>query len=285
MPQGLPKFLSASFVQIGDNDLGHALLGPAQVSFTTKLITDIVITCTTNYPFSPVLLYSITTTSPFTFYLRVPSWSALVNSSIKVNNNEPIPLTPDPHTGMMPVPLESRTSTLTYIIGANIRIEQRANSTVAVYHGAILYALDVGQTVTTLANSFYNNSYPNGTPHNSNPLSIPKEAHDTAFTNTQPWNMAIDISSLTFHTTLNSTPEPALQNPIFDYQAPPTYISGKGCEVDWPLYNGLPAPLPALPDGVSHRNCTGHVTDVVLRPYGSLKNHMAELPTFDLSSS
>ena len=283
MPQGLPKFLSASFVQIGDNDLGHALLGPAQVSFTTKMITDIVVTCTTNYPFSSALYYNITTTSPFTFYIRVPSWSSLENSSVSVNDNEAISLAPDPRTGMMPLFLESGTSMLTYTIGANIRVEQRANSTIAVYYGAILYALDVGQTVTTLANSLYNGSYSDGSPYNTSTPFIPKEVHDYAFTNTKPWNMAIDISSLTFHTTFNNTPEPALQNPIFDYQAPPTYISGKGCEIYWPLYNGLPAPLPALPEGVSHRNCTGNFMDVVLRPYGSLKNHMAELPTVDLS--
>lgn len=285
MPQGLPKFLSASFVQIGDNDLGHALLGPAQASFTTKMITDIVVICTTNYPFSPVLYYNITTTSPFTFYLRVPSWSILDNSSISVNDNEAFSLTPDPRTGMMPVLLDSGTSTLTYTVGANIRVEQRANSTIAVYHGALLYALDIGQIVTTLANSLYNISYSDGTPYNTSAPFIPEQVHDFAFTNTKPWNIAIDVSSLTFHTTFNGTTEPALQNPIFDYQAPPTYISGKGCEIDWPLYNGLPAPLPALPEGVSDRNCTGNVTDVILRPYGSLKNHMAELPTVDLSVS
>lgn len=283
MPQGLPKFLSASFVQIGDNDLGHALLGPAQASFTTKMKTDIVITCTTNYPFSPVLYYNVTTTSSFTFYLRVPSWAILDNSSISVNDSEALSLTPNPHTGMMPVSLESGTNTLTYTMGADIRVEQRANSTIAVYYGAILYALDVGQTVTTLRNSLYNDSYPDGTPYMTSAPFIPEDVHDFAFTNTKPWNIAIDISSLTFHTTFNGTTEPALRNPIFEYHAPPTYISGKGCEIDWPLYNGLPAPLSALPKGLSHRDCTGNVTDVVLRPYGSLKNHMAELPTVDLS--
>lgn len=234
------------------------------------MITDIVIKCTTNYPFSPVLHYSVTTTSPFTFYLRVPSWSLLENSSISVNDDDLIPLTADSHTGMMPVSLEPGTSTLTCILGTSIRVEQRANSTVAVYYGAILYALDVGQNVTTLANPLYDASFP-------------KEVHDSAFMNTKPWNIAIDISSLTFRTTVNGTTEPALQNPLFDYHAPSTYISGKGCEIYWPLYNGLPAPLPALPEGVSHRDCTGNVTDVILRPYGSLKNHMAELPTVELS--
>ena len=285
MPQGLPKFLSASFVQVGDNDLGHALLGPAQVSFTTKTKIDIVITCTTNYPFSSVLYYNVTTTSPFTFYLRMPSWSALNESSISVNGNEPIAHTPDSRTGMMPVSLQSGNTTLIYTIGANIRVEERANSTIAVYYGAILYALDVGHTVTILDNSFYNFSFSCGTPYKTSAPLIPAEVHDFAFRNTKPWNMAIDVTSLTFHTTFNTTTEPNLPNPIFDYQAPPTYISGKGCQIHWPLYDGLPAPLPALPEGVSHRNCTGSMEDVILRPYGSLKNHMAELPTVDLFSS
>jgi len=153
-----------------------------------------------------------------------------------------------------------------------------------VYHGALLYALDVGQITTTPDLDLYNVSYANGPdPYNTSSASLPSQVRNFAFKNTKPWNIAIDTSTLTFHTTANLTNETALTNPIFEYDAPPTYITAKGCQIDWPLYNGLPAPLPALPNGTHHRICTGNLTDVVLKPYGSLKVHMAELPTVDLS--
>lgn len=284
MPQGLPKFLSASFVQVSSNGIGHALLGPAHVSTSTLANTSVNIICDTNYPFSPNLNYNVISSEPFTFHLRVPTWYLPNSSFISVDNGEVYAPTPDPHTGMTAVPLPAGNSTVSYTISANIRTEPRANSTVAIYHGALLYALDVGQSVATVDSSLYNISYADGAPYNTSCPLLPQEIHDFTFTNTRPWNIAIDTSTLTFHTTLNNTPEPALPNPIFDYGAPPTYITGKGCEIDWPLYKGLPAPLPALPKAVSHRNCTGNVTDLVFRPYGSLKNHMAELPTVDLSA-
>ncbi len=286
MPQGLPKFISASFVRVGDNGIGHALLGPAQVTTTTASNTSVSVACDTNYPFSPILNYNITASAPFTLNLRVPSWFIFAKSSISINSNgASYPLDPDPNTGMTPISLPGGISTVQYTLGATIRIEPRANSTVAIYHGSLLYALDVGQTIKTLAPDFYNVTYANGSePYNTSTPVVPAQVHDYTFTNTTPWNIAIDTSTLVFHTTNNnSSNETALPNPIFDYEAAPTYITGKGCQIAWPLYNGLPAPLPALANGTTFRNCTGNVTDVVLRPYGTLKVHMAELPMVDLS--
>ena len=286
MPQGLPKFLSASFVWVGDNGIGHALLGPAQAITSTLSNTSVTIRCDTDYPFSPVLNYSITSSASFTFYLRVPSWYVPTNSSISINHNgAEYPVTPNPRTGMTSIFLTAGNSTVAYTLGAAIQVVPRANSTVAVYHGSLLYALDVGQTMTTLTPKPYNVSYAHRDPYPVGIPSLPPEVHDFAFTNTTPWNIAIDPSTLVFHTTADVHNNTALPNPIFEYGAPPTYITGKGCQVDWPLYKGLPAPLPALDNGIKHRTCTGNVTDVILRPYGSLKVHMAELPTVDLSSN
>ena len=289
MPQGLPKFLSASFAQFGENGVAHTLLGPAQVTTTTTANTIVTIICNTNYPFSGDLQYNVNSTAPFQLFLRVPSWYVPADSFITLNENgAQYPLEPDPHTGLAPVSLPAGPSMVTYHLGAVIQVLPRANSTVAVYHGSLLYALDVGQMQTVLPANLYNVSYENVSgddPYNSSTPYLPPEVHDFAFTNATPWNIAIDTSTLAFHTTANLTNETALPNPIFDYQAPPTYITAKGCQINWPLYNGLPAPLPALPEGVDHRNCTGNITDVVLRPYGSLKVHMAELPVVDLSTN
>ena len=285
MPQGLPKFLSASFTQYGDNGLVHALLGPAQVTTTTPSYSSITVACNTNYPFSPDLYYNISASASFTLYLRVPLWYVPANSSISLNDNgAEYPLAPDPRTGLTSVSLPAGISTVKYTLGASIQVLPRANSTVAVYYGSLLYALDVGHIATTLPADLYNVSYANGTdPYDTSTPSLPPEVHDIAFRNVTPWNIGIDTSTLVFHTTADRSNETALPNPIFDYGAPPTYITGKGCQIDWPLYDGLPAPLPALPNGTIHRVCTGNLTDVVLRPYGSLKVHMAELPIVDLT--
>lgn len=286
MPQGLPKYLSAAFVQVNDNGVAHSLLGPTQVSTRTSSNNSITIACDTQYPFSHTLHYNITASAPFTFYLRVPSWYVSADSSIGLGDNgAEYPLEPDLHTGLTPISLPAGVSRVRYTLGANIRVLPRANSTVAVYHGSLLYALDVGQSMTTHAPDTYNISYANGHyPYNSRFPRMPPELHNIAFTNTTPWNIAIDTSTLKFHTTFNVSTDRHLANPIFEYGAPPTYITGKGCQIQWPVYKQLPAALPALSNGIHHRRCIGNMTNIVLRPYGSLKVHMAELPTVNLST-
>lgn len=285
MPQGLPKYLSAAFVRVGNNGIAHGLLGPAQVSTNTPSDTFVTVATDTIYPFSPILNYNISASAPFTFYVRVPSWYVPTNSSVSLNDNgAEYPLAPDHHTGLTPLSIPAGNSTVKIYFGAQIRVVPRANSTVAIYYGSLLYALDVGQTTTVLGPTLYNTSFTGGDgPYNTNSPILPTEVHNYAFTNTTPWDIAIDTSTLIFHTTSNVTSEKTLANPIFEYKAPPTYITGKGCQISWRLYKGLPEPLPALPHRASHRTCTGNITDIVLRPYGSLKIHMAELPTVDLS--
>ncbi len=74
MPQGLPKFLSNSFVEAGSNGLGHALLSPARVNTTLPSGTQVTLSCNTTYPFGNILRYTFTASAPFTLNLRVPSW-------------------------------------------------------------------------------------------------------------------------------------------------------------------------------------------------------------------
>ncbi|KAL9130440.1 MAG: hypothetical protein Q9217_001363 [Psora testacea] len=276
MPQGLPKFLSASFVRVGPDGIGHALLGPASLSTTTASGVSVNITCATAYPFNHTLTYEVASSAPFTLYLRVPSWY-LPNSAITIlEKSVSFSVSPDPHTGMTPISLGSGTHTLIYNLDTDIRVTPRGNSSVSIYHGALLYALDVGQSTDIVARSTdQRNTY---SPVDER-ADRPRRVHNIEISNTRPWNIGIDPSTLIFHT---KSANAALANPIFDYHAPPTFITGKGCQIDWPLYKGLPAALPKLRNGVGKRNCTGNITDVVLRPYGSLKVHMAELPVVDL---
>lgn len=270
MPQGLPKFLSASFVKAGQDGLGHALLSPATVGVLLDSGARVTLRCETNYPFSNTLHYTIFASRPFTLYLRVPRWNVLATSSVTIEGSPSQPLSPDPHTGMTAVHIHAGHSKVIYVLSAAIRITPRANSTVAIYHGALLYALDVGQTAI----------HPQSASLSS---PSPWQVHNYYLNNTRPWNIAVDTSTLEFHPAPSSVnPNAQLQSPIWAPQGPPSYITGKGCEIEWPLLNGLPAPVPLPING--SRTCTGRVMDVVLRPYGSLKVHMAELPTADLEN-
>lgn len=295
-PQGYPKLLSASFVRVGPNRLGHALLIPANVSTTLSEGTNVTARCDTDYPFSNNLQYTIDSTKPFVFHIRIPSWSLPSATMLSVNGAPQGVSSPHPDTGMIAIPLTAGKNSITLTLSPETRVVSRANDTVAVYHGSLLYALDVGLNVQLLPPSLAITSHDHH-PHNSKPRRSPKEpllttsdppippqAHDYIINNTLPWNIAIDPRTVVFHasnasnsTSRKSASQP-LANPIWAYHAPESYITALGCEINWPLDHGVPARVPL----VGQRNCTGRVREVVLRPYGSLKVHMAELPVVRL---
>ena len=285
-PQGYPKLLSASFVRVGSNGLGHALLIPANVSTFLGNETFVTASCNTAYPFSDTLNYAINSNNSFAFHIRIPSWSRPTQHIVFVNGMLQSLSSPDAHSGMIEIPLAAGNNSIALTLSSAIRIVPRANDTVAFYHRSLLYALDVGQNVSVLPPSMAvtRHSHPpsrNAVFTKSN-SSIPPQAHNYIINNTLPWNIAIDPNTATFHTsdTSNSTTHtpassyPLLANPIWEYQAPESYITVLGCEINWPLDHGVPARVPL----VGLRNCTGKVREVVLRPYASLKVHMAELP-------
>ncbi|KAL8737982.1 MAG: hypothetical protein Q9181_001164 [Wetmoreana brouardii] len=278
---GLPKFLSASFAQAGPNGLAHVLLSPARVATTLLSGTHIDLACNTTYPFGNTMHYTFSASAPFRLYLRLPSWATyyeIVAASYRGVSVKYIPsnLTPDPHTGMLYLDLLD-SGTVEYKLRTGIRTEDRGNDTISVYYGALLYALDVGfADNTTEAVSGAANASSDASLASSK---IPTQAHDHIITNTKPWNIAIDPSTLKYHTSSNSDDVDALPNPIWAYEAPPNWITAQGCEIaDW----GFEEQLPAIPPRRGERMCTGEVREVVLRPYGSLKVHMAVLPVMEL---
>ena len=264
--QGYPKFLAASFVRDGHDGLAHVLLGPAEVNTKTLTQHHVRIKCNTNYPFSHRLEYHIQTKSPFHFSFRVPSWTVLQTSSLHVNG-KPSTLEPDPETGLHRMLLGKGTHRVQVEFGAQIRVEKRANDTVSIYHGALLYALPI-------YGDYYASRparYPGST--------APPEANDWTILPSTPWNFAIDPSTVFFYEYLNR--EEPLPNPIWQEDGPPVSISVMACQIDWTLTDGGYAPIPPQ---LGKRNCTSRVVMVELKPYGSAKLHMAELPVVDLHS-
>ena len=56
------------------------------------------------------------------------------------------------------------------------------------------------------------------------------------------------------------------------------YITAKACLIDWPLFKDV---VPGNPVLGEDRKCLGDAFEVKLRPYGSSKLHMADLPVVD----
>jgi Beta-L-arabinofuranosidase, GH127 len=268
-PQGFPKFLSASFVRSGASGLAHALLGPSEVTTTINKGDNVHIRCETNYPFGYVLYYTINADADFEFSIRVPSWANQSDTTASINGQAPMAVSPNAGTGMHAMKVSAGTTVVVFELGAEIRTEQRANDTVTVYHGALQYAVAV--------DGHYSSTPPRNYPEGSG---APPQARDWTIIPTSPWAVAIDPSTLKF--SANSSQDATLPNPVFAENAPPVSLSALACEISWNLTDGGYAPNPPKKD---ERNCTGKPFTITLRPYGSAKLHMAELPTVDLSSN
>ena len=281
-PQGFPKFLAAAYVRVGPRGLGHALLSPSQISILINDTNYVTINCQTNYPFEHVFLYTITAEESFDFFIRIPEWYVPEESYLAVNGGQQARVEPDPHTGMHKVRIDAGVVTLVYKLGARIRIESRANDTIAIHHGALLYALEIGSSISK--------NPPRGW-RLQKPLPVSEtvsQAVDYTITNTTAWAIAIDPSTLQLesrenhpsssHVVPNMRP---LLNPIFAPGASPSFIRALACEIDWEYaHGGIPAEPPLLKD----RKCTSDfVFEVRFVPYGAAKIHMAQLPTLDLS--
>ena len=278
-PQGYPKFLQATFALSGQNGLAQTLLAPASVNTTLASGNEVSVTCDTTYPFGQTLTYSIQASKPFTFSVRVPTWtdpsfnptSNLTISGVSTNAAPSF----DSSTNMLSIDIPAGSSQLLYGLAPQLYTEPRANESIAIYHGSILYALDIGETSSMVAPDVA------GAP-------VPL-ADVVYYNNTTPWNIAVDPSTIEWHPGFsNSTTssadqswEHALPSPLWAYQAPPSFVTAKGCYIDWAIFHNLPGPVPLPAD----RACRGNAVDLTFRPYGSMRTRMSELPTISLSGS
>ena len=230
------------------------------------------IDCETNYPFADTLNYSIASSGAFDFSVRVPSWYSHDSSNIAVGASPAQPLSPDAH-GLHHLIIPGGATKVTYHLGSAIRTTPRANDTIAVYNGALLYALEIGSSNTSTPPKASSNQsqYPAGY--------APPQSRDYQITNTTAWNYAVDPSSLGFRSSAEEGR--ALPEPVFAPGALPVYIQASVCLIEWALYKGS---VPGTAPPAEERRCLRAVESVRLVPYGSAKLHMSELPTIDLSS-
>lgn len=198
--------------------------------------------------------------------MRVPLWADLRNTTLSLNGHAPEPVKPDPQTGLHRVSVPSAGKhTVEFTLSTSVRVEPRANGTVSVYYGALLFAISVGEVVHSRRSK-----YPGA----------PAAVREYTITPNTSWGLAIDPSTLQLAT--SSTDEnDTLVNPIWQPGAPPIWMTVSACEIEWDLVDGYaPNPPPAR-----QRKCIGEPFQTKLAPYGSAKLHMAEIPTVVLQSA
>ena len=114
----------------------------------------------------------------------------------------------------------------------------------AVHRGPLHYAFDITRSSRVLQQNA------------QQPMAV-----DLQFDATEPWQYAIDTSSLRFHYTPPASGR--LPSPVFDSGLPPTSISALACEIDWTIAGDtFASPPPTNP------KCTGPAKNITLWPFG-----------------
>ncbi|KAL9094914.1 MAG: hypothetical protein Q9165_002864 [Trypethelium subeluteriae] len=270
-PQGYPKFLANSFVSTEDGGLAHVFLVPSTMKTTLSGDNAISVSADTNYPFSQSIKYNISATSPFDFYVRIPTWAG-PNSSISGNGNTTsTAISPSPQ-GLQKIEVPSgQATTFTLNLETSPRVVTRANNTAAIYYGPLLYALAIEYESSSRAPLNYNTEAV--LPANT----TDSHTHDFSLTPTTPWNIAIDPNQIKVVRS-NTTTSSSLPNPIWDLGAPPVELRVAAVEIDWPVAFDTAADPPANP------SATGQTFSARFVPYASAKLHMAHLPVLQLAT-
>lgn len=265
-PQGLPKFLAASFLRHGNNGLAHALLGPASVKIVLDTGVRAVVDCETAYPFADILSYSINASAAFDFFVRIPAWSSSSHTLVILNGGM-VDFAVESITGMLQLSVPPGVSHAKVVLSPSTILEPRPHDTVAVTRGALLYALSVeAETTSTRPKAYKTQSI-------FAPGYAPEKARDYTMINNSVWNLAIDPATLSFHSGGED------QRPVFAPNNLSQHISVAACQIDWPLYRGS---IPNFPIPAAHRKCLGDVMNATLRPVGAAKLHMVDLPVMKI---
>ncbi|KIJ25600.1 hypothetical protein M422DRAFT_273413 [Sphaerobolus stellatus SS14] len=254
-PQGWPKFISNAFVTSADgSSLVHVYLGPFSTKVTLSGNNQVSVSVNTLYPFSDTLTTTIQATKPFTYYVRIPSWS-IGKATISINGAAAVAATPDSTTQLFKINAAEGATKFVLNVPADITLESRPHGAVAVQRGPLHYAFDIARNQTTLATNA------------QQPLAV-----DLQFEATVPWQYAIDPASLKFQN--NPPSSGVLPSPVFDAGLPPLSITATACRITWATAGSTFAAAPPQ----SPVACTGANETIVLRPFGSTKLRIGEIP-------
>ncbi|KAL1613317.1 hypothetical protein SLS54_010739 [Diplodia seriata] len=304
-PTAYPKMLMNSFLRFTSSREGkpvpailHAHLIPSQLN-----IPGTTISCSSNYPFAPCAVhYTITTTQPFDFFIRVPRW-ATPSSTIDTGAAQPgssrlcktfaasVDDNNKPLAGLhrVHVPAGDGAYSIAVTLHADIRVEHHADASVSISYGPLLYAYPVKHETTTRGPRNYKDQASDcpeveTTAPEAEGWKGKVRDHDLLPEPEAPWGIAVDPSkkmALVYQDPwLDGGRERvrALRSPVWDDGASPVYIEVDAVRVDWPVSNGTAAE-PRMVDAGCRR---GKPFRARLAPFGTAKLHMAQFPVVDL---
>jgi hypothetical protein len=242
----------------------HQYLVAAEVVIPVKNERPVTIISETHYPFDERIHYTIRSDRKFDFYIRIPEW---VGAGSTITKDTQYPAAREPLTmespGLSKIVILPGHSTFSISLTTQIRVVSRPNNSVAIYRGALLFALEIPHQTKE--------SSPQGEPED---VKYPPQVRDVEYTPTGDWQVAIDPSQTLFH---REETEGHLANPIFASGAPPVSITVAASKIsNWALEGdcaGLPPSNPAP---------VGKPFAVRLVPFASAKLHIADFPVLKL---
>ncbi|OKL64613.1 hypothetical protein UA08_00565 [Talaromyces atroroseus] len=270
--QALPKFAMNAFVASPDlRFIAHQFLVPAEAKIPVTGRRPIYIISETHYPFDEKLSYEVETDQAFEFYIRVPEWATKGTTINRASGNEETKeetIEVDANN-LYKIAIAPGKTAFTITLNAEIRVVPRPNNAVAIYRGALLYAMEIPHKAKVGPPTHFAERKPLPDAEYSPKLC------DVEYTPTADWRVAIDPSQMHFH---RSEVKGNLPNPVFASGAPPVSINVAGTKIsNWELEGdcaGLPPANPAA---------TGKPFGVKLVPFASAKLHISEFPVVDLS--
>eukprot|EP01116_Phalansterium_solitarium_P013518 TRINITY_DN30900_c0_g1_i1.p1 TRINITY_DN30900_c0_g1~~TRINITY_DN30900_c0_g1_i1.p1 ORF type:complete len:747 (-),score=282.91 TRINITY_DN30900_c0_g1_i1:136-2376(-) len=258
MHQGWPKFAQRLIKATPSGGVAVTMWGPATAKLTllgsgAAASVEVV----TDYPFGDDATVTVQAPVGIVVQLRVPSWAT--SATLAVNGSSPTTI--GSYSGQFyNVTTTSTTTVLAVSFNPAIRLERWYNGSVAVFRGALLYGLSIGENFTTLATYAF-------------------ESRDYSVQPTTNWNVALVIAdlanpqqSLTFKR--NGPPGPipyAVNNPPVVINAQGRWING------WQQDQNAAEAPPASPACTGASQCSAPVP-ITLVPFGSTHLRMSQMP-------
>ena len=254
-PQGWPKFAARLIKATPDGGVAVTMWAPTDAVVSLGAgAGDAAVSVITDYPFDDSALVTVAAPVGTRVRLRIPVWAS--SAQVCAGTSPCAPAA----NGTFHVAVTTAAS-MNYTVHFNptVRVESFSAGSVAVYRGALVYALQIGENVTTIARTAAG-------------------FNDSSVSPTTQWNVALVVDDAANPAaSLEFTQVSRPSSPLPFARAPVT-LTGRGRVLpDWTLVNNSAAVPPASPVDCTHTPC-GDEVPITLVPFGSTLLRIAALP-------